>query len=128
MAGFKFHVFLSHNSADKPAVEELAVRLRREGIEPWLDKWNLVPGEPWQPAIERALDELRHLRRGHRVGRLRRLAERGDACRHRPPGCGMPGAVPGHPGALAGRGPARAGQAADVPARDDLGRVPPLAR
>jgi tetratricopeptide (TPR) repeat protein len=57
MAGFKFHVFLSHSGADKPAVEELAVRLRREGIEPWLDKWNLVPGDPWQPAIERALDD-----------------------------------------------------------------------
>jgi tetratricopeptide (TPR) repeat protein len=57
MGGFKFHVFLSHNSLDKPAVEELAVRLKREGIEPWLDKWNLVPGDPWQPAIERALDD-----------------------------------------------------------------------
>ena len=50
--GFKYHVFLSHSSADKPAVEELAVRLRREGIEPWLDKWNLIPGQdvgsrPW---------------------------------------------------------------------------------
>jgi tetratricopeptide (TPR) repeat protein len=57
MAGFKFQVFLSHSSGDKAAVEELAVRLRREGIEPWLDKWNLVPGDPWQPAVERALDE-----------------------------------------------------------------------
>jgi diguanylate cyclase (GGDEF)-like protein/PAS domain S-box-containing protein len=52
-----FHVFLSHNSADKPAVEALAVRLRKEGIEPWLDKWNLIPGEAWQPAIEKALDD-----------------------------------------------------------------------
>ena len=57
MAGFKFHVFLSHNSVDKPAVEELAVRLKHEGIEPWLDKWNLVPGDAWQPAIERALGD-----------------------------------------------------------------------
>src|SRR5512142_3087166 len=54
---FKYHVFLSHNSADKPAVEELAVRLRREGIEPWLDKWNLIPGDPCQPAMERALTD-----------------------------------------------------------------------
>ena len=57
MTGFKYHVFLSHKSADKPAVEELAVRLRREGIEPWLDKWNLIPGDSWQPAIEQALDD-----------------------------------------------------------------------
>ncbi len=57
MTGFKYHVFLSHSSPDKPLVEELAVRLRLEGIEPWLDKWNLVPGEAWQPAIEQALNE-----------------------------------------------------------------------
>ncbi len=48
-------VFLSHNSADKPAVEELARRLQRAGIALWLDKWNLVPGVPWQAALEEAL-------------------------------------------------------------------------
>jgi hypothetical protein len=52
------HVFLSHSTADKPAVEELARRLReKEGIEAWLDKWSLVPGASWQPAIEDALKE-----------------------------------------------------------------------
>jgi hypothetical protein len=56
MNGPRFHTFLSHNSADKPAVEELARRLTREGIEPWLDKWNLIPGDPWQQAIEEALN------------------------------------------------------------------------
>jgi WD40 repeat protein len=50
-----FDVFLSHHSADKPAVEELARRLAQEGIEPWLDKWHLIPGDAWQPAIEKAL-------------------------------------------------------------------------
>ena len=55
MAKHRYHVFLSHSSVDKPAVEELANRLVREGIEPWLDKWNLIPGEAWQPAIEEAL-------------------------------------------------------------------------
>jgi hypothetical protein len=57
MPSFRYHVFLSHNSADKPAVEELAHRLKKEGLEPWLDKWHLVPGDPWQPAVERALDD-----------------------------------------------------------------------
>jgi WD40 repeat protein len=52
-----FHVFLSHGSADKPAVEELARRLLKEGINVWLDKWHLIPGDPWQPAIEKALSE-----------------------------------------------------------------------
>src|SRR5947207_15940882 len=55
-SGKAYHVFLSHRSDDKPMVEEIAVRLRRSGIEPCLDKWNLIPGEAWQPAIERALD------------------------------------------------------------------------
>jgi len=53
----RYHVFLSHNSADKPAVEELARRLVKEGIRPWLDKWNLIPGEKWQEAIEEALQK-----------------------------------------------------------------------
>ena len=52
-----FHVFLSHCSADKPAVEELARRFAKEGIQAWLDKWHLIPGDPWQPAIEKALAE-----------------------------------------------------------------------
>jgi hypothetical protein len=53
----RHHVFLSYTSADRPAVEELARRLVREGIDPWLDRWNLIPGDAWQPAIERALDD-----------------------------------------------------------------------
>jgi WD40 repeat protein len=52
----EYDVFLSHNSADKPTVEELARRLVKAGVQPWLDKWNLIPGEPWQKAIEEALD------------------------------------------------------------------------
>ncbi len=54
-----YDVFLSHSSADKPAVEDLARRLRELGIEPFLDKWHLVPGEPWQEALEEALDASR---------------------------------------------------------------------
>src|SRR5688572_27795522 len=48
-------VFLSHNSTDKPDVEHLARRLVREGLDPWMDIWHLIPGTPWQPAIEEAL-------------------------------------------------------------------------
>jgi len=56
MRYMKYDIFLSHNSADKPAIEELARRLVKEGIQPWLDKWNLIPGKPWQEAIEEALE------------------------------------------------------------------------
>ncbi len=55
-----YDVFLSHNSQDKSAVEALARRLEDEAkLRPWLDKWNLIPGEPWQEAIEAALDASR---------------------------------------------------------------------
>lgn len=51
----RFDVFLSHASTDKPLVEELARRLARENLKPWLDKWNLIPGTAWQPEIEAVL-------------------------------------------------------------------------
>lgn len=42
----RYDVFLSHAGADKPAVEHIARRLQDEKLEPFLDKWHLVPGEP----------------------------------------------------------------------------------
>jgi hypothetical protein len=55
-----YDVFLSHDSHDKPAVEAIAGQLEDdEKLRPWLDKWNLVPGEPWQEAIEQVLDGSR---------------------------------------------------------------------
>src|SRR5262249_53912846 len=54
----QYDVFLSHNGNDKPSVERLALRLETEaGVRPFLDKWHLVPGEPWQEALEKALDD-----------------------------------------------------------------------
>ncbi|HAB16120.1 MAG TPA: toll/interleukin-1 receptor domain-containing protein [Verrucomicrobiota bacterium] len=57
MPKLRFQAFLSHGSADKPTVEELARRLEREGISCWFDKWNLIPGESWRAALERGLAE-----------------------------------------------------------------------
>ena len=56
-SGSRYDVFLSHSSIDKPFVEELARRLKQAGIEPFLDKWNLIPGQPWQEALEAALSQ-----------------------------------------------------------------------
>ena len=55
----RYDIFLSHTSADKAAVEMLAERLRAVGLEPFLDNWHLVPGEPWQEGLEKALDASR---------------------------------------------------------------------
>jgi WD40 repeat protein/energy-coupling factor transporter ATP-binding protein EcfA2 len=43
-----FDVFLSHNSREKPAVTRIAEKLKRNGLEPWLDKWCLTSGGDWQ--------------------------------------------------------------------------------
>ncbi len=50
-----FDVFLSHNSQDKPAVRELARALEARGITVWLDEEQLVPGRPWQEALEKVI-------------------------------------------------------------------------
>jgi len=55
MAHGNFDVFLSHSGDDKPTIELIARRLIADGLKPWLDQWNLIPGEPWQPALEDAL-------------------------------------------------------------------------
>lgn len=48
-------VFLCHNSTDKASVEQIAGWLLKQDIRPWLDSWNLIPGEVFQPKIEEAL-------------------------------------------------------------------------
>ena len=49
---FRYDVFLSHNTTDKDAVEEIARKLKSKGIRPWLDKWDLAAGD----SIRRKLD------------------------------------------------------------------------
>jgi len=54
----KHNAFLSHNSQDKSIVEQIAQWLEDESnLSVWLDKWNLIPGDPWQEEIEIALDD-----------------------------------------------------------------------
>ncbi|NWJ48604.1 MAG: SUMF1/EgtB/PvdO family nonheme iron enzyme [Chloroflexi bacterium] len=54
----KLKVFLCHSSGDKPVIRELYRHLKAESwIDPWLDEEELLPGQPWQYAIEKALEE-----------------------------------------------------------------------
>ena len=54
-----YDVFLSHNSKDKPVVEQIGLKLKEKySLKCWLDKWNLVPGAPWQEALEEAPQSL----------------------------------------------------------------------
>src|SRR5262245_33325259 len=50
-------IFLCHASEDKPRVVEVYHRLRALGWKPWMDKMDLLPGQRWQQAIPRALQE-----------------------------------------------------------------------
>ena len=51
---------LCHNSEDKDAVIEIASRLKSEyKIEPWLDVWELRPGLPWQPELEKQINLIK---------------------------------------------------------------------
>jgi len=54
-----FDVFLSHNSKDKPTVRQLAEALQRRGLKVWLDESELVPGRPWQEALEEIIQTTR---------------------------------------------------------------------
>lgn len=48
-------VFLCHASSDKPVVVRLYERLIGDGIDAWLDKEKLVPGQDWQIEIPKAV-------------------------------------------------------------------------
>jgi len=47
--------FLCHSSGDKSKVEKYYNRLINDGIEAWLDKKNILPGERWQIEIPKAV-------------------------------------------------------------------------
>lgn len=51
-------VFVSHSSVDKPFVNRLATDLRtKEGIDAWLDQWEINPGDRIPEKIEEGLKE-----------------------------------------------------------------------
>ncbi len=59
MATNDFDVFLCHNTQDKAAVKVIAEELKSRGILPWLDEWNLRPGQSWQKALEEQIERIK---------------------------------------------------------------------
>lgn len=51
----KPRIFLCHASEDKPRVKELYHRLQDTGYRPWLDKFDLLPGQHWRREIEKII-------------------------------------------------------------------------
>src|SRR5882724_4716437 len=58
---FAYDVFLSHNAKDKPAVRELAERLKQDGLRVWFDEWGIQPGDSIPLKIEQGLEQPRTL-------------------------------------------------------------------
>lgn len=48
-------IFLCHASGDKGRVRDLYHRLRADGLAPWLDEEDLLPGQDWEREIRRAV-------------------------------------------------------------------------
>jgi hypothetical protein len=56
----KYDTFLSHSHLDAEVVELIATKLEDEhGLNIWLDKWLLIPGEPFRQALSKGLDEAK---------------------------------------------------------------------
>jgi hypothetical protein len=54
-----FDVFLCHNSEDKPSVREIAQRLSKKNIKPWLDEADIRAGASWDSTM---LEQFRTVR------------------------------------------------------------------
>jgi hypothetical protein len=48
-------VFVSYNRQDAALAPPIAEVLNARGLDPWLDRWHLPPGEPWLKTLETGL-------------------------------------------------------------------------
>jgi formylglycine-generating enzyme required for sulfatase activity len=53
----KPRIFLCHAEEDKPQVKELYRQLKEAGYHPWLDEYDLLPGQDWWQEIERIITD-----------------------------------------------------------------------
>ncbi len=54
-----YDVFLCHNREDKPEVKVVGERLKEHGLLPWLDEWELRPGQSWQTELEKQIEVIK---------------------------------------------------------------------
>jgi hypothetical protein len=52
-------VFLCHAHPDAEKVRALYARLKADGVDAWLDKENIIPGQDWELEIRKAMNEMR---------------------------------------------------------------------
>src|SRR5262249_40020427 len=51
----QFRIFLCHSSRDKSSVRRLYSRLHYDGLNPWFDEEELLPGQNWELEIKKAV-------------------------------------------------------------------------
>ncbi|MGI5823617.1 MAG: toll/interleukin-1 receptor domain-containing protein [Dethiobacteria bacterium] len=51
-----YDIFLSYHRSELATVKKIAKALIQRGLKPFLDKWNLSPGQPWLKEIEETLE------------------------------------------------------------------------
>jgi hypothetical protein len=55
-----YDVFISYHWRDHATAEALASDLwEKHALEPFLDRWYLVPGQPWPQALQNTLSRCR---------------------------------------------------------------------
>ncbi len=52
-----FEVFLSYNTDDREAVEEIARLLKRRRIRPWYDQWEIGAGDSWHGRLLEGMED-----------------------------------------------------------------------
>lgn len=55
----QFDVFFSYHTRDHATVEKVARSVAARGLRVFLDRWYLIPGQPWPAALERTLASCR---------------------------------------------------------------------
>ncbi len=56
----KYDTFLSHSHQDAEVVEKIAKKLEdNHYLKVWLDKWFLIPGEPFRQAMSKGLEQAK---------------------------------------------------------------------
>ncbi len=53
-------LFLCYARLDQPKVEQLYKSLSEAMFKPWMDKHDILPGEQWNTAIRKAIQEAQH--------------------------------------------------------------------
>jgi len=59
MTNYEYDAFISHNGADKPSVERIAAALQAQGLDCYLDKWDILPGDQWLENLANGLIKSR---------------------------------------------------------------------